>query len=295
MAWYEKYGLIFDETDRIDFLNVANYQGGIIALQLFLQLFILEDSTVTYENLLEFYFERCPTVSEFLALRTVRFWHEDDERDGSERDSPLTCSKAQDVFENLELLLYNRMKPKVLLDHNSMAIFNARAMFETPEFKRIVDDALAKIMKSYDETAVEVGLKVFFKDTVGVLPVAFKREAGKCVVRASVFSTSDYYKRFSDEENEEHDKFMIEMNEMFEITNVSFESFDWITPESLEDLESFIESAIVLKTDNDFRLQTLYGYSREFIQKTMEIFKYLLEEQVTSRETGPPPPHTTSP
>jgi hypothetical protein len=295
MAWYEKYCLIFDDTDRIDFLHAANYQGSIIALQLFLQHFIVENSTVTYKNLLEYYFERSRTVSEFLALRSVRFWHEDDERDGSERDFPLTCSKAQDVFENIELLLFKRMKPKVLLDHNSMANLNARTMFETPEFKRIVDDALAKIKKSYDETALEVGLKMFFKDTVGLLPVAFKREAGKCIVRASVFSTSDYYQYMSDEENEDHDKFMIEMNDIFEITNVSFESFDWVTPERVEDLESFIESAIVLKTESDSRLETLYGYSREFIQKTMDIFKYLHEEQLTSHETGSLPHHTTRP
>ena len=143
------------------FVRSTNYQAALIALQMFLQHNIIGDPTVAYGDILGFYFSKCATVQEFLAYRVVILYHEDDERDGSEHETPLTCGLAQEVFEHVERYLHKNWSTDGLRDENPMARMDAREVFQKPEFKKIVDDAYTMIEDVYEATATKVMLKIF--------------------------------------------------------------------------------------------------------------------------------------
>ena len=264
------------------FARATNYQAALIALQMFLQHNIIMDQTVSYSDILEFYLEKCSTVQEFLACRVVIVYHEDDERDGSEIETPLTCGLAQEVFEHVEKYLHKNWSTDDLRDENPMAVMDAREVFQKPEFKTVVDVAYRMIADVYDATVNKVMLKIFPDDSEHTDGM---RRTARSLVRASVFSTDDFFKRFSDEEKDSYDQLFISMNKNCEIVGVSFESLDWIS--TTLDADDFVDIHIVLKTHDDNRLYSFYKECFEDVElKKMKIKKPRTEE---------PPAQTTNP
>jgi hypothetical protein len=248
----------------------ANYQAGIIAVQLFLQQEVTKEKHVSSDAILQFYLRKSQESEvDFLEYRAVRFFHEDDERDGTEDESPLTCARAQDVFEHVERYLRTKHGP----DNTK-----ASEQFDPAVFLAMVDKQYAVILNAFDAAVKAVVVELFHKnesrkqseiETNDVM-----RTVAQYIVRASVLSTDDFFERFSDEERVgAADTFKIEMNEKCEIVRVVFEAFDDLDTTLLfQDPDVFTDRYIVMKTDSDSRLRTFYKSAAEYINETIEIY-----------------------
>jgi hypothetical protein len=284
-----KDAVFVQSTDVYQFERSVNYQASIIALQLFLQRCITQDCTVDYDAIVFFYLRRCSTVADFLAYRTVLVYHEDDERDGSEDDTPLTCGRAQLMFENVEAYLHT-FKPEDFRSDNPMAAVESDEVFTKPEFKRIVDAAFNVLTEAYKVAVDGVVAKLFFDTNATDVMV----DAARCVLRASVLGTGDYFKPFSDLVKENLTQFRITLNKDLKVQKVEFESFEWIQPEDLKDVENFVDVAIVLKTDDDYRLQIFYDYAREYITDAFDLYRFMQATGLKRRREDLPEEQTTN-
>jgi hypothetical protein len=268
------------EDDRKEaFCRAVNYQASIIALQLFLQHYVTRDYSVVYKDILQFYLRHCPTLGDFLNYRTVLLHHEDDERDGSEDDTPLTCVRAQEVFENVEAFMYKNTradskKPDAFLIADDLSSVDPELVLNTPEFKTLVDFSFGRIDSSYDAMVFYVAQQLFpskngnkYRDTDFNLVI----DAVKCIVRAGVLSTNSFYDAF-DDEKPEWDQFYIRLNADCSITEVGFASFDDC---DLTDLDLFADRVIISRTDNDSRLRHFYEYATYFVREAFETYLFL--------------------
>ena len=257
-----------DETTR-----ATNYQAGIIAVQLFLQRFVTMEPHVSYDTIFRFYLRKCKgTVADFLAYRTVRCYHEDDERDGSEDETPLTCDRTQEVFEHIERYLFTKYGPSEMKYEHPMAPLKAAEVFDTPEFMAIVDKQYAVIRGSYDK-AVDAAMIELFHENKADIPMDFMRRVTQYIVRASVLSTDDFYQRFSDEEKTDAtDTFKVEMDDTCEIVRVTFETFEDLDRNLLfVDPEAFVDQYVMMKTDYDSRIINFYDSATEYVNEAVEL------------------------
>ena len=262
-------------TDAIDFERAVKYQAAVVALQMFLQHYVSRDYTVVYNDIIMFYLRHCKTVADFLAYRTVLKIHEDDERDGSEDDTPLTCGRAQEVFEHIEEFLYAR---KNVVSDNMLQDIKAVELLGTSEFKAAVDSAFYRLQDPFDSTVLYIMEKVFSKQT---LDIDLSKDAAKCIVRAGIFATSSFYDVYGNEKKE-WDQFYFILNDACDITEVGFASYDDF---ETDDIDIFIDRVIVCRTDNDCRLRGFYDYATEYIKDALDTDKYVQEDKIDYRNS----------
>ena len=264
--------------------QATNYQAGIIAVQLFLQHYVTREPHVSCDTILKFYLRNCKgTVADFLAFRAVRFHHEDDERDGSEDETPLTCERAQEVFEHVERFLRTKYGEAALNQEDPRGEMNA-AVFDTPRFTAIVEKQYAAIRNSYDK-AVDAAMIELFHPNTSDVPMDFMRRVAQYIVRASVLSTDDFYQRFSDEEKTDGiDTFKVDMDGNCEIVRVAFETFDDLDHALLfTDPEMFADRYVVMKTDNDSRLRSFYYSAAEYMNEAVDLYGELEKQGLLKR------------
>jgi hypothetical protein len=258
--------------DVSKFTRAVKYQAAILALQLFLQNHIAQEDTLAYNTFIQFYIKKCPTVVDFLTCRTLLFWHEDDERDGSENETPITNARVQEVFENIEEFVRARVQPENLCNE-MVATLDAKLVLLSPEFNEAVDTAFAKIKAAYDYEVVNVMQQMFsdcsFPPDWGQDYVM--QESAIVIVSASVMSTESFYKVYSDEELDDlSNKFYFLLNEECDITQVHFETIE-IDLNSPEKSYVFAERIIASKTYFDSRLHGFYDYATKCIIDALNI------------------------
>ena len=257
------------DTNLLMFVRACKYQAAIVALQLFLQQEITRDVSVNYEDICTFYVNKCSTINDFLTYRTLLFWSEDDERDGSEQDTPLTCPVAQEVFERIEEFMRARCRPDDL-GIDGIGSLQSELLINSKGFKVEVDNVSEKIHAAYDVALREL-MEQMFPDNDDVSE--FTIHSTKCIVRASVLSTPPFFKRFSDCEIDSIDQFCLLLNEDCDVTEVRFESIT-IEQSELADIDKFADDMIVVKTHNDSRLKLFYDFALEYICTGYALYKY---------------------
>ena len=267
----EALTLSAEEASNINllrFIRACKYQAAIFALQLFLQQEITRDVSVSYEDICKFYVKKCSTINDFLTYRTLLFWSEDDERDGCEEDTPVTCPVAQEVFERIEEFMRARCRPDDL-GIEGIGSLQSELLIQSKGFKNEVDNVSEKIHAAYGVAVRELMEQLFPDNDVS----EFTIHSTKCILRASVLSTQPFFKRFSDCEIDSIDQFCLLLNEDCDVTEVRFESIT-IEQSDLEDIDKFADDMIVLKTHNDGRLKLFYDFALEYICTGYTLYKY---------------------
>ena len=262
-------------SDAIDFERAVKYQAAVVALQMFLQHYITRDYTVVYDDIIVFYLRHCKTVADFLAYRTVLKIHEDDERDGSEDDTPLTCGRTQEVFEHIEEFMFSRKK---VVSDNMLHDIKAVELLATSEFKAVVDSAFHRLQDPFDSTVLYIMEKLFSKQT---LDTDLTKDAAKCIVRASVLGTSSFYDVYGNEKKD-WDQFYFILNDACDITEVGFASYDDF---DTDDIDIFIDRVIVCRTDNDWRLRGFYDYATEYIKDALDLDRCVENDKIVYRNS----------